>query len=102
VTPGKFTLGLSVDFLAMGIVGGLGTALGPFYGALVITLLPEALRALSQTLGGVFPNVATALNALRDVIFGAVIIGFLIFEPEGLADRWRVVRAYFKLWPFTY
>jgi branched-chain amino acid transport system permease protein len=102
VTPGKFTLGLSIDFLAMGIVGGLGTALGPFYGALVITLLPEALRVVSQTLGGVFPNIATALNALRDVVFGAVIIGFLIFEPEGLADRWRVARAYFKLWPFTY
>jgi len=102
VTPGKFTLGLSIDYLAMGIVGGLGTVLGPFYGAVVITLLPEALRALSQALSGVFPNIATALNALRDVVFGAVIIGFLIFEPEGLADRWRVMRAYFKLWPFTY
>lgn len=102
VTPGRFTLELSIDYLAMGIVGGLGTVLGPIYGAVVITLLPEVLRALSQALAGVFPNIATALNALREVVFGAVIIGFLIFEPEGLADRWRVVRAYFKLWPFTY
>ena len=86
----------------MGIVGGLGTVLGPFYGAAVITVIPEALRALSQALSAVFPDLAAALNALRDVVFGTVIVAFLIFQPEGLADRWRVVRAYFKLWPYTY
>ncbi len=102
VVPGKFTLDLSIDYLAMGIVGGLGTALGPFYGAIVITVLPEGLRAASQALSNVFPNIATALNALREVIFGVVIILFLLFEPDGLADRWRVARAYFRLWPFTY
>ncbi len=102
VTPGRFSLELSIDYLAMGIVGGLGTALGPVYGAVVITVLPEILRSLSQTLSGVFPNISTALNALRDVVFGIIIIAFLIFEPDGLADRWRVMRAYFKLWPFTY
>lgn len=102
VTPGRFSLELSIDYLAMGIVGGLGTALGPIYGAAVITVLPEILRSLSQALSGVFPNITTALNALRDVVFGIVIIAFLIFEPEGLADRWRVLRAYFKQWPFAY
>jgi len=102
VVPGKFTLDLSIDYLAMGIVGGLGTVLGPFYGAAVITVIPEALRALSQALSAVFPDLAAALNALRDVVFGTVIVAFLIFQPEGLADRWRVVRAYFKLWPYTY
>lgn len=102
VVPGKFTLDLSIDYLAMGIVGGLGTILGPFYGAAVITVIPEVLRWASQALGAVFPNIATALNALREVVFGMVIIAFLIFEPEGLADRWRVVRAYFKHWPYRY
>jgi branched-chain amino acid transport system permease protein len=102
VVPDKFTLDLSIDFLAMGIVGGLGTSLGPIYGAVVITVLPEALRALSQALVGVLPNITSALNALREVLFGAVIILFLLFEPEGLADRWRVVRAYFKSWPYAY
>ncbi len=102
VVPGKFTLDLSIDYLAMGIVGGLGTALGPFYGAAVITVIPEVLRTLSQALSGVFPNIATALNALRAVVFGLIIVAFLIFEPEGLADRWRVIRAYFKHWPYAY
>jgi branched-chain amino acid transport system permease protein len=102
VVPGRFTLGLSIDYLAMGIVGGLGTVLGPFYGATVITVLPEVLRALSQALAGALPGFATALNALREVVFGLVIVCFLIFEPEGLADRWRLARSYFKLWPFTY
>ncbi len=102
VAPGRFSLELSIDYLAMGIVGGLGTVLGPVYGAVVITVLPEILRSLSQALSGVFPNITTALNALRDVVFGIVIIAFLIFEPEGLADRWRVLRAYFKQWPFAY
>jgi branched-chain amino acid transport system permease protein len=102
VVPGKFTLDLSIDYLAMGIVGGLGTVLGPLYGAAVITVIPEALRTLSQALSSMFPNIATALNALREVVFGAVIVVFLIFEPKGLADWWRVVRAYFKRWPYTY
>jgi branched-chain amino acid transport system permease protein len=102
VVPDKFTLDLSIDFLAMGIVGGLGTPLGPLYGAVVITVLPEALRALSQALVGILPNITTALIALREVVFGGVIILFLLFEPEGLADRWRVVRAYFKSWPYAY
>ncbi len=102
VVPDKFTLDLSIDYLAMGIVGGLGTALGPIYGAIVITVLPEALRALSQALTGVLPNITTALNALREAVFGVVIILFLLFEPEGLADRWRVARAYFKFWPYSY
>ncbi len=102
VVPGRFTLELSIDYLAMGIVGGLGTPLGPFYGAVVITILPEALRSVSSMLAGALPNVVTALNALREVVFGAIIIGFLILEPEGLADRWRVIRAYFKLWPYTH
>ena len=102
VTPGKFTLDLSIDYLAMGIVGGLGTPLGPIYGAVVITVLPEALRALSQALTGLLPSIATALNALREGVFGLVIILFLLFEPHGLADRWRVIRAYFKNWPYAY
>lgn len=102
VVPDKFTLDLSIDYLAMGIVGGLGTVLGPIYSAVVITVLPEVLRAGSQALSGVFPGITNALIALREVVFGAVIIAFLLFEPEGLADRWRVVRAYFKTWPFAY
>ncbi len=102
VTPGKFTLDLSIDFLAMGIVGGLGTPLGPIYGAVVITVLPEALRAVSQMLSGVFPGISTALIAMREGVFGVIIILFLLFEPHGLADRWRVFRAYFKNWPFAY
>ncbi len=102
VVPDKFSLDLSIDYLAMGIVGGLGTPFGPFYGAVVITVLPEALRAVSQALAGVFPAVATALSALREGVFGLVIILFLLFEPDGLADRWRVIRAYFKFWPYRY
>jgi branched-chain amino acid transport system permease protein len=102
VVPGTFTLELSIDYLAMGIVGGLGTPVGPFYGAVVITVLPEAIRSISTALAGAFPNIGTALNALREVVFGAIIIGFLILEPEGLADRWRVIRAYFQLWPYAH
>lgn len=102
VVPGKFTLDLSIDYLAMGIVGGLGTPLGPIYGAVVITVLPEALRAVSQGLAGAFPNIGMVLVALREGVFGLVIIAFLLFQPHGLADGWRVARAYFKSWPFAY
>ena len=57
---------------------------------------------MSQALAGVSPAVATALSALREGVFGLVIILFLLFEPDGLADRWRVIRAYFKFWPYRY
>ncbi len=102
VTPEQFGIGLSVSYLAMIIIGGMGSVLGSIMGATLITLLPEALSAVASPAGGLFPDISTYVLALRDGVFGLVLVLFLIFEPEGLVHRWRLIKAYWKLYPFAY
>jgi len=82
--PEAFTLGLSVDYLAMIIVGGLGSLTGPLLGSLFVTLLPEAIQRVAESFG-----IASLLSALREFTFGLLIIVFLIFEPRGLSALFR-------------
>jgi branched-chain amino acid transport system permease protein len=101
----QFQLGVSIDYLAMIIIGGLGSVLGSIFGAAFITLLPIVIRRLMETFGGVFLEPQTVLNLipnLRLMLFGALIIFFLIVEPEGLNRLWRNIRNYFRIWPFAY
>jgi branched-chain amino acid transport system permease protein len=102
ITPEQFGIGLSISYLAMIIIGGLGSVQGAIFGAVFITLLPELLNALAGYGGSIFPDLSTHLLALREGIFGLVLVLFLIFEPEGLVHRWRLIKAYWKLYPFAY
>ena len=102
ITPEHFTIVLSIDYLAMIIVGGLGSIIGTIYGVIFITILPELLTTFSLLLKDAFGEITTLLSAIKGLVFGVTIILFLIFEPEGLAEIWRRVRAYWKLWPFSY
>ncbi len=99
VTPESFPLLMSIFFLAAIIVGGMGTILGGILGAIFMTLVPEALKMVF----GWFPNaaeMAVHLAPVRIMVFGCLIVGFLIFEPHGLSEIWRRVRRFFHLWPF--
>ena len=101
----QFQLGVSIDYLAMIIIGGLGSVLGSILGAFFITLLPIAIRYAMEAFGGVFLEPQTVLNLipnLRLMLFGALIIFFLVVEPEGLNRLWRNIRNYFRIWPFAY
>ena len=100
VTPESFPFVYSIFFLAAIIVGGMGTILGGVIGAIFMTLVPEALKLLVGLVSPVWPEAVTILSPVRTVVFGALIIGFLIFEPHGLAEVWRRVRRFFHLWPF--
>lgn len=102
ITPEQFGIGLSISYLAMIIIGGLGSVLGSVFGAVFITLLPELLSAASGTLSGIFPDMANHFLAMKEGVFGLTLVLFLIFEPEGLAHRWRLVKAYWKLYPFAH
>lgn len=102
ISAEQFNIGLSISYLAMIIIGGLGSVLGSVFGAIFIVLLPEVLNALGNGLSGVFPDISQSIVALREGVFGLVLILFLIFEPEGLANRWRLVKAYWKLYPFAH
>lgn len=102
IFPDHFNIGLSIGFLAMVIIGGLGSIMGPVYGTVFMQLLPVVLRSVVGGLAAVAPALGEKLVGLREVVFGATIILFLVFEPEGLAKLWRNVKDYFRLWPFSY
>jgi branched-chain amino acid transport system permease protein len=102
VTPEHFPLIESIRFLAMIIVGGLGSILGSIFGAIFMTLVPELLKNSIGSLAGLFPGAMSYLFPLQQVVFGLLIIGFLVFEPHGLAEIWRRIKDYFRLWPFEH
>lgn len=98
----SFTLHHSIEFLAMAIVGGLGTLPGSFYGPAAIRFLDLQVENLAEFASGIFPSNMNLATAMRPFTFGLVIVLFLMFEPRGIANWWRIVRSYFKLWPFRY
>lgn len=99
ITPESFPLLMSIFFLAATIVGGLGTVLGSVLGAAFMTLMPEVLKLVVSALP-LAGDANLILSPLRTVVFGALIVLFLIFEPLGLAEVWRRTRRFFHLWPF--
>jgi branched-chain amino acid transport system permease protein len=102
VTWERFTIDVSVTYLAMIIIGGLGSITGSYFGAAFMTLLPALLTNLGRVLKSTFPMVEGLIPFFQLAIFGLVIILFLIFEPEGLNKIWKDVKNYFSLWPFSY
>ena len=98
----SFTLHHSISFLAMAIVGGLGTLHGAFWGPLAIKLLDLQVERLAEWVGNHLTIAANLATALKPFSFGLVIVLFLMFEPRGIANWWRIVRTYMKLWPFRY
>ena len=102
ITPEHFPLSLSIEYLAMIIVGGLGSILGSIFGVLFIIGIPEGIRLISHLLITIYPDVVMKFIDLKGVIFGIIIVAFLVLEPDGLAGRWEKVKIYFKNWPYTY
>jgi branched-chain amino acid transport system permease protein len=100
VEPLAFDIDRSFQILFMVIIGGLGSILGSFLGAGFIVLLPILLDNAPRLLG-LQIKVATATN-LQTMIFGALIIFFLIVEPRGLARLWQIGKEKLRMWPFPY
>jgi branched-chain amino acid transport system permease protein len=104
ITPEPFTLSLSIEYIAMIIIGGLGNIPGSVFGAVFIMALNEILSAATTFFMNLsaFTGVALTIAPLREFVFGLAIVLFIIFEPRGLAEVWRIVRSSFRLWPFSY
>jgi branched-chain amino acid transport system permease protein len=104
VEPEAFVLDLSFRILFMVVIGGVGTILGSFLGAAFITLLPILLSVASRALEkGLGIEISPALvSNLEAVIFGSLIVLFLIVEPKGLARLWQIGKQKLRLWPFPY
>lgn len=98
----RFTIETSIFYLAVIIIGGLGTISGSFFGAAFMTLLPALINNIGRALQTTAPAVANLLPAVQQGFFGLAIILFLILEPEGLAKLWRNIKDYFHVWPFSY
>lgn len=101
VEPSAFTIELSFRILFMVIIGGLGTIMGSFLGAGFILLVPIFMNILFHSLFGNAID-ASVISALEQVVFGVMIIVFLIFEPLGLARLWQVTKERLRLWPFKH
>lgn len=98
----RFTIETSIFYLAVIIIGGMGSVSGSIYGAIFMTLLPAVLVNIGRYAGGLIPNVDRLIPFLQQGVFGLTIILFLVFEPEGIAKMWRNIKDYFRLWPFSY
>ncbi|KQC08825.1 MAG: ABC transporter permease [Smithella sp. SDB] len=104
ITTEPFNLGLSVEYIAMVIIGGMGNIPGAIFGATFITLLNELLRFVTGILINVPAIASWGLNMapLREFVFGLAIVLFILIEPKGIAEIWRIIRSSFRLWPFSY
>jgi branched-chain amino acid transport system permease protein len=106
---GQIGLFLSIQFIAIIIVGGVGTLFGSILGAFVVGALPRVIDSLSKEVdiplvfgdkGG--SEGFLSIFSLNQALFGLLIVAFLLFEPRGLAAVWLRLKAYFKTWPFSY
>jgi branched-chain amino acid transport system permease protein len=104
IDPSSFGLLLSVQFIAMVLIGGVATISGSIMGAFFIALLPRLTRELPAYLPFLSSSATETPNVFQfeTLLYGALIIGFLIFEPRGLFGVWVRIRNYWKAWPFSY
>ena len=102
VEPNQFNFVYSVLFIAIVIIGGAGTVLGPLFGSFFFILMPTVIEKFIHYFGLFEGSVSFNLAQIERVIFGLFIIVFFIFEPRGLWGIWFRLRNYFKAWPFSY
>lgn len=104
VTPEQFGLDVSIQLLAMALIGGMGRVLGSFFGAAFVFVVPIFLSAaVPRALGAIGLALPVALlSHLQIIVYGALIVGFILVEPLGLAKLYDNVRNYFLVWPFGY
>jgi branched-chain amino acid transport system permease protein len=98
--PAVFDVNLSFFILFMVIIGGLGSITGSYFGAALIFIMPILLRYIPPKLG--IPVYPATVDHIQYMIIGALIIFFLIVEPNGLARLWQIAKQKLRVWPFPY
>jgi branched-chain amino acid transport system permease protein len=99
VSVEAFSLFLTIQYVAMVIIGGMGSILGALLGAAFVVLFPYGIES-AMSLLGVAKRLESVVFAVNHAAFGLVMILFLIFEPQGLVGLWRRGQDWFLLWPF--
>jgi branched-chain amino acid transport system permease protein len=102
--PDLFTLTHSVWYLAMVIVGGMGSLVGSILGTVFIVCLQEATRVWFAKLAAALPSLLSVGmgTGISHAALGLALVLFLIFEPRGLSHRWETIKSTYRLWPFSY
>jgi branched-chain amino acid transport system permease protein len=96
ISPDQFNILQSIDLLLMIVIGGLGSVHGAFLGAIFLISMPQAIAMLKDYL----PAAVGQAPGLQGLVYGLVLIAFVLFEPMGLYGRWLKVRTYLQLFPF--
>ncbi|GGI06021.1 branched-chain amino acid ABC transporter permease [Egicoccus halophilus] len=106
IEPASFDLLLSVDFLAMILIGGVATISGSLAGAAFVVLLPRLVQTYAHYVPGISRGSTgdglLTVFQFEGLLFGALIVAFIVLEPRGLYGLWLRVRNYWKAWPFSY
>ena len=102
IGPNHFELHLSVQYLAMIIIGGVGSILGSIFGAVFMTILPEMLKYLPDLLRESYPVVVERFADINLILYGLIIMLFVIIEPKGLNGIWNNAKTYWRMWPYTH
>jgi branched-chain amino acid transport system permease protein len=100
LTPEHYTIALSIEFVAILLIGGLGRLWGSVLGTVFVLTLPEILKTF--VIPAISGFVPVSAESLRPIIFGAIIVLFLILEPKGLIELLRKIKEYMRLFPFPY
>ena len=95
ISPEQFTLIQSIELVTIVIIGGVGSLHGAVFGAAFIIMLPQAISIAKGYLPDTIPQAG-----LQSVVFGLILIAFIIFEPYGIYGRWLKIRTYFDVFPF--
>ncbi len=96
ISPDQFNILQSIDLLLMVVIGGLGSVHGAFLGAIFLITMPQAISMLKDYL----PDVIGQAPGLQSFVYGALLVGFVMFEPMGLYGRWLKIRTWFQMFPF--
>ena len=96
ISPEQFNILQSIDLLLMIVVGGIGSVHGAFLGAIFLITLPELITIVKDYL----PNAIGQAPGLKGLVYGLVLVLFVLFEPTGMYGRWLKMRTYLQLFPF--
>jgi len=102
IAPASFSLMDSIWMLGMLVVGGMGSVVGAIAGTIALRALNEVLMVNAPILASIFGGSSNFYDALPSLVFGLVIILFLVFEPRGLNHRWEIFKSTYRLYPFSY
>jgi branched-chain amino acid transport system permease protein len=103
VSVDQFTMIHSIWFIAMIIVGGMGSITGALIGVFVIRLIQETITGIGPSLVEQFSFLSgDVVFAAMNIFLGGIIAGFLIFEPRGLMHRWTIIKRSYRIWPYPY